>query len=179
MAVPSARAPGVGGAASADCRAAARCAARSLSCCEGSTVTAPAAASTITVVPVVSVVASVAPTMATMPFSRARITVCEVGLLPGEDAVLAPDWVPWSERVSQEEKIRLDAIAAGEDPEKALARARGEADAQEQSADEGNADHDDPADLTDAGTDAADVDADSDAADSDAGDEPGAGEQPS
>jgi hypothetical protein len=117
-------------------------------------------------------------TLARAPRSKV-ITVCEVGLLPGEDAVLAPDWVPWSERVSQEEKIRLDAIAAGEDPEKALARARGEADAQEQSADEGNADHDDPADLTDAGTDAADVDADSDAADADAGDEPGAGEQPS
>ena len=28
------------------------------------------------------------------------ITVCEVGLLPGEDAVLAPDWLPWSERLA-------------------------------------------------------------------------------
>lgn len=31
---------------------------------------------------------------------RARIvTVCEVALLPGEDAVLAPPWVPWQERL--------------------------------------------------------------------------------
>ncbi|MCT1601491.1 DUF3027 domain-containing protein [Kocuria sp. p3-SID1433] len=26
-------------------------------------------------------------------------TVCESGMLPGEDALLAPEWVPWSERV--------------------------------------------------------------------------------
>lgn len=31
---------------------------------------------------------------------RAKLaTVCEVGLLPSADAVLAPGWVPWAERV--------------------------------------------------------------------------------
>ena len=34
------------------------------------------------------------------------MTVCEVGLLPGEDALLAPEWVPWSARVSAEEKAQ-------------------------------------------------------------------------
>ncbi|MEO9248564.1 DUF3027 domain-containing protein [Citricoccus nitrophenolicus] len=66
-------------------------------------------------------------TVARAPRSKV-VTVCETGLLPGTDAILAPDWLPWSERVSQEEKIRLDAIAAGEDPEAAVARARGEAE---------------------------------------------------
>jgi hypothetical protein len=27
-------------------------------------------------------------------------TVLEIGLLPGEDAVVAPDWIPWSERMA-------------------------------------------------------------------------------
>lgn len=31
------------------------------------------------------------------------ITVCEVGILPGEDALLAPAWVPWAERVRPED----------------------------------------------------------------------------
>lgn len=28
-----------------------------------------------------------------------RVTVCETALLPGPDALLPPDWVPWSERL--------------------------------------------------------------------------------
>lgn len=32
---------------------------------------------------------------------RSKIaTVCEVGLIPGDDALLAPAWVPWSERMN-------------------------------------------------------------------------------
>ena len=62
-------------------------------------------------------------TLARAPRSRI-VTVCEIGLLPGDEAIVAPDWVPWSDRVSAEEKARLDAIAAGEDPEKALQRLR-------------------------------------------------------
>lgn len=31
-------------------------------------------------------------------------TVCETGILPSGDALLAPEWVPWSERLSDEEK---------------------------------------------------------------------------
>ncbi|QCU79496.1 DUF3027 domain-containing protein [Citricoccus sp. SGAir0253] len=99
-------------------------------------------------------------TLSRAPRSK-HVTVCEVGLLPGQDAILAPDWVPWSERVSQEEKVRLDAIAAGEDPEKALARFRGE-----DGESEGEA-----GDAADDGEDADGVDAASDAADPDAGED--------
>lgn len=58
-------------------------------------------------------------TLARAPRSKV-ITICETGMLPGEGAILAPAWVPWMERASEEERIRLDAIAAGEDPAKAL-----------------------------------------------------------
>ena len=58
-------------------------------------------------------------TLARAPRSKV-ITVSETGMLPGEDALLAPKWVPWRDRASEEERIRLDAIAAGEDPAKAL-----------------------------------------------------------
>jgi hypothetical protein len=104
-------------------------------------------------------------TLARAPRSKV-ITVCEVGLLPGEDAILAPDWVPWSERVSQEEKIRLDAIAAGEDPEKALARFRDD-DGDNGGKSAGAEDAHEPDDED--GVDAADVDTGSDVADADAG----------
>ena len=30
-------------------------------------------------------------------------TICEVGLLPGDDALIAPDWVPWADRVRPED----------------------------------------------------------------------------
>ncbi|MDR8019623.1 DUF3027 domain-containing protein [Nesterenkonia aerolata] len=42
-------------------------------------------------------------TLARAPRSR-KVTVCEIGLLPGADALLAPEWVPWAERVSEKEK---------------------------------------------------------------------------
>lgn len=45
--------------------------------------------------------------LARAPRSR-TVTVCEVGLLPGDDALLAPEWVPWAERVSPEEKAQQD-----------------------------------------------------------------------
>ncbi|SDB80323.1 Protein of unknown function [Raineyella antarctica] len=36
--------------------------------------------------------------------ARAKVpTVNEVALMPGEDALLAPSWVPWSERISAED----------------------------------------------------------------------------
>lgn len=37
-------------------------------------------------------------TLARVPRGRTP-TVCEVDLLPGDDAILAPAWVPWAERV--------------------------------------------------------------------------------
>jgi hypothetical protein len=42
-----------------------------------------------------------------------KATVNEIGLVPSEDAVLAPEWVPWSERVRPEERAAAHADAAG------------------------------------------------------------------
>jgi hypothetical protein len=39
-------------------------------------------------------------------------TVNEVGMLPTEDAVLAPAWVPWSERVRPEDQQEADEAAS-------------------------------------------------------------------
>lgn len=50
-------------------------------------------------------------TLARVPRGK-DVTVCEVGLLPSEDALLAPDWVPWSERVRPEDTAEE---AAGQD----------------------------------------------------------------
>ncbi|MGG5171732.1 DUF3027 domain-containing protein [Pseudarthrobacter sp. J1738] len=37
--------------------------------------------------------------------SRSKVvTVCELGLLPSADSILAPDWVPWAERVRPEDQ---------------------------------------------------------------------------
>lgn len=45
--------------------------------------------------------------LARAPRSK-TVTVCEVGLLPGDGALLAPEWVPWAERVSPEEKAHAE-----------------------------------------------------------------------
>src|SRR5690606_29810451 len=37
-------------------------------------------------------------TLARVPRGRVA-TVCEVELLPGDDAILAPEWLPWSDRL--------------------------------------------------------------------------------
>lgn len=42
-------------------------------------------------------------TLARAPRSQ-KVTVCEVGMLPGKDALLAPEWVPWEERLKEDEK---------------------------------------------------------------------------
>ncbi|KAA0979019.1 DUF3027 domain-containing protein [Paeniglutamicibacter gangotriensis] len=43
-------------------------------------------------------------TLTRVPRGQAKdLTVCEVGILPGDDALLAPAWVPWAERVRPEE----------------------------------------------------------------------------
>lgn len=52
-------------------------------------------------------------TLSRAPRSK-RVTVCEVGLLPGDDALLAPAWVPWADRVQEGdedayEELGLDA----------------------------------------------------------------------
>lgn len=41
-------------------------------------------------------------TLARSPRARSA-TVCEISLLPGPDSLLAPPWVPWSERLAREQ----------------------------------------------------------------------------
>jgi hypothetical protein len=52
--------------------------------------------------------------------SRSKVaTVNEVGLLPGENSVLAPDWVPWAARVRPEDNEtvpKLDDLVIAETP---------------------------------------------------------------
>ncbi|SIK21234.1 Protein of uncharacterised function (DUF3027) [Mycobacteroides abscessus subsp. abscessus] len=58
-------------------------------------------------------------TLSRAPRSKVA-TVCEVGLLPGDDALLAPAWVPWAERtkdISAAEKAELDGDFEGEEDE--------------------------------------------------------------
>jgi hypothetical protein len=52
-------------------------------------------------------------------------TVLETELMPGEGALLAPDWVPWSERL---EEYRAAQAAAGEPDESVLDDADDDAD---------------------------------------------------
>ena len=46
--------------------------------------------------------------------SRSKVvTVNELGLLPSEDSILAPEWVPWAERVAPRHTQAGDALAEG------------------------------------------------------------------
>lgn len=48
--------------------------------------------------------------------SRSKvITVNELGLLPSEESILAPEWVPWAERVRPEDAQEQDAEDAQEE----------------------------------------------------------------
>jgi hypothetical protein len=42
-------------------------------------------------------------TLARAPRSKVA-TICEVGLIPGDDALLAPEWVPWADRLQASER---------------------------------------------------------------------------
>lgn len=47
--------------------------------------------------------------------SRSKVvTVSELGLLPSEDSILAPEWVPWAERVRPEDEQEQDQVRAAE-----------------------------------------------------------------
>lgn len=52
-------------------------------------------------------------TLARVPRGK-DATVCETGLLPGEGALLAPEWVPWADRVRPEELEAQKAAEAAE-----------------------------------------------------------------
>ncbi len=43
-------------------------------------------------------------TLARVPRAKAKdLTVCEAGIVAGEDALLAPAWLPWADRLAKEE----------------------------------------------------------------------------
>ena len=65
------------------------------------------------------------------------VTVSEVGLVPSEDAVLAPEWVPWAERVRPEDREAEQATEAQTADEQAADQVEGEdADAEQASSTE-------------------------------------------
>ena len=74
--------------------------------------------------------------------SRSKVvTVSELGLLPSEDSILSPDWVPWAERVRPE-----DAQAAEEEQSPtAAADASRPADQEEEAPEEFDPEEDEPA----------------------------------
>jgi hypothetical protein len=73
-------------------------------------------------------------------------TVLEVELLPGEDALLAPDWVPWAVRLAdyqaQQAILEAERAAAGDDDE-----SDEDADVDDLDDDEGDLDADDSDDA--------------------------------
>ncbi|MGN0127603.1 DUF3027 domain-containing protein [Glutamicibacter soli] len=62
-------------------------------------------------------------TLARVPRAKAKdLTVCEVGIIAGEDSLLAPAWVPWADRLAKEEIEAAEAehsAADGEQPTEA------------------------------------------------------------
>ncbi|MBI1758626.1 MAG: DUF3027 domain-containing protein [Actinobacteria bacterium] len=56
-------------------------------------------------------------TVARVPRAKV-VTVCEVCLLPGPDALLAPEWVPWSERLRPGDLGVGDLLPAAADDER-------------------------------------------------------------
>ncbi|MDI2034831.1 DUF3027 domain-containing protein [Paenarthrobacter nitroguajacolicus] len=82
--------------------------------------------------------------------SRSKIvTVSELGLLPSEDSILAPEWVPWAKRVRPEDETPLVEETEGDVSEESVQAAEDEAtepaddEADEDEADEAESDADD------------------------------------
>ena len=79
--------------------------------------------------------------------SRSKVvTVSELGLLPSADSILAPEWVPWAERVRPEDAQdaegpdaeAVDAEAVGGEPVGAEGMAADDAGADDAGADDGD-----------------------------------------
>jgi hypothetical protein len=86
--------------------------------------------------------------------SRSKIvTVSELGLLPSEDSILAPEWVPWAKRIRPEdekplveetvEDVTEESVQADEDEATEPAEAESEDEATELADDETEDDEDD------------------------------------
>ena len=84
--------------------------------------------------------------------SRSKVvTISELGLLPSEESILAPEWVPWAERVRPEDAQDEEALDAGY----RAADVEAAPDAEEPDTDEADTDEpdDDEADAGESDTD--------------------------
>lgn len=88
--------------------------------------------------------------------SRSKaVTVDELGLLPSEDSILAPEWVPWAERVRPGDEQDDEAAAGAAAPEPAAQAGPEEsAPASDEVGDEDGAANDDEDSDEDSGDDA-------------------------
>ncbi|WP_022900734.1 DUF3027 domain-containing protein [Humibacter albus] len=82
--------------------------------------------------------------------------VLEAELLPGDEALLAPDWVPWSERLAEYQAAQEVARAAGESQGEASHDTAAEGEPDGDGIDEDETDEDDDLDGVD--IDGVDVD---------------------
>lgn len=73
-------------------------------------------------------------TLSRAPRSRVA-TICEVGLLPGDDALIAPDWVPWADRVRPED-LQENAAEENADSAESVESAENESAENESAAEE-------------------------------------------
>ncbi|SDW00509.1 Protein of unknown function [Arthrobacter sp. cf158] len=79
--------------------------------------------------------------------SRSKIvTVSELGLLPSEESILAPEWVPWAKRVRPEDETPLVEETVGDVTEESVQAAEDEATEPAGSEDDEEADESDDAD---------------------------------
>ncbi|MFC8039085.1 DUF3027 domain-containing protein [Paenarthrobacter sp. NPDC057355] len=82
--------------------------------------------------------------------SRSKIvTVSELGLLPSEDSILAPEWVPWAKRVRPEDETPLVEETEGDVSEESVQAAEDEAIGPAENEDDDEPDDDEPDDAAD------------------------------
>ncbi|KSU66777.1 DUF3027 domain-containing protein [Arthrobacter sp. NIO-1057] len=88
-------------------------------------------------------------TLARVPRAKVKdLTVCEVGIVAGEDSLLAPAWVPWADRLAKEE---IEAAQAEENAESDGESENDDAQAEDSAVNEERSDSSDDAAKT-AGT---------------------------
>ncbi|MDI9889732.1 DUF3027 domain-containing protein [Microbacterium sp. IEGM 1404] len=71
-------------------------------------------------------------------------TVLEAELLPGDGALLAPDWVPWAQRLAEYQAAQAAAAAAGDESDDELADDLDDDDDDDDADDETDDDDDEP-----------------------------------
>lgn len=109
-------------------------------------------------------------TLARVPRAKAKdLTVCEVGIVSGENSLLSPPWVPWADRLAKEEIEAAKAAEAAEAAGTADKPAAADSEPAEESpedtpaAGDGNAEDDAPRE-TEAGAEAQEAESETDAA---------------